>query len=108
MEWVKYRYSLFSSAVERQPFKLVVEGSIPSGGALFTAEIRVITIRRLRQGGYKISKKTNLEETLMNIFIKNDKNKMSMKNRKKLMISIVSDLYSKDKKGEKFKNHFLT
>ena len=36
MEWVKYRYSLFSSAVERQPFKLVVEGSIPSGGALFT------------------------------------------------------------------------
>ena len=54
----------------------------------------------------KISKKTNLEETLMNIFIKNDKNKMSMKNRKKLMISIVSDLYSKDKKGEKFKKRY--
>ena len=45
-------------------------------------------------------------ETLMNIFIKNDRNKMSMKNRKKLMISIVSDLYSKDKKGEKFKKRY--
>ena len=64
------------------------------------------TIRRLRQGGFRISKKTNLEETLMNIFIKNDKNKMSMKNRKKLMISIVSDLYSKGKKGEKFKKRY--
>ena len=64
------------------------------------------TIRRLRQGGFRISKKTNLEETLMNIFIKNDRNKMSMKNRKKLMISIVSDLYSRDKKGEKFKKRY--
>ena len=27
--------SLVSSAVERQPFKLVVEGSIPSWGAFF-------------------------------------------------------------------------
>ena len=42
----------------------------------------------------------------MNIFIKNDRNKMSMKNRKKLMISIVSDLYSRDKKGEKFKKRY--
>ena len=64
------------------------------------------TIRRLRQGGFRISNKTNLEETLMNIFIKNDRNKMSMKNRKKLMISIVSDLYSKGKKGEKFKKRY--
>ena len=64
------------------------------------------TIRRLKQGGFRISNKKNLEETLMNIFIKNDRNKMSMKNRKKLMISIVSDLYSEGKKGEKFKKRY--
>ena len=29
-----------------------------------------------------------------------------MKNRKKLMISIVSDLYSRDKKGERFKKRY--
>ena len=40
------------------------------------------------------------------VLLKNKKIKMSMKNRKKLMISIVSDLYSKGKKGEKFKKRY--
>ena len=41
--------------------------------------------------------------------IKNDiynRNKIVIKLRKKLMISIVSDLYSRDKKGEKFKKRY--
>lgn len=36
--------SLVSSAVERQPFKLVVEGSIPSWGELFFLKLIIFII----------------------------------------------------------------
>ena len=38
--------SLVSSAVERQPFKLVVEGSIPSWGAIFFKYSKLSTFIR--------------------------------------------------------------